>query len=62
MFVLAAAVNEMLAHAMEAPKHWVPQKIMEARIKLDYVNPREFCAGVTHPETGKMITSYRRLM
>ena len=62
MFVKADAMNEILAHAMEAPKQWVPEKFMEERSKPDYVDPQEYCAGVTHPETGERITSYRKLM
>ena len=60
MFVEADAINEMLAHAMEAPKHWVPGKFMEERNKPDHVDPQEFCAGVTHPETGETISSYKK--
>ena len=62
MFVEADAINEMLAHAMEAPKHWVPKTFMEERSKPNYVNPQEYCAGVTHPETGETITSYKKWM
>ena len=51
MFVEADAINEMLAHAMEAPKHWVPGKFMEERSKPDYV-----------AETDETITSYQKLM
>ena len=35
---------------------------MEERSNGDYVDPQEFCAGVTHPETGETITSYKKLM
>ena len=35
---------------------------MEERRKPDHVDPQEYCAGVTHPETGKTITSYRKWM
>ena len=62
MFVQADAINEMLAHAMEAPKHWVPEKFMEEQNKPEHVNQQEFCAGVTHPDTGETITSYQKLM
>ena len=47
MFVQADAINEMLAHAMEAPKHWVPEKFMEERSKPEHIDQQEFCAGVT---------------
>ena len=60
MFVKADAMNEMLAHTMEAPKHWVPVKFMEERSKPDYVDPQEYFAGVTHPETGETITGYKK--
>ena len=62
MFVEADAISEMLAHTMGAPKHWVPEKFMEERSKPDYVDPQEYCAGVTHTETGERITNYRKLM
>ena len=52
----------MLAHAMEAPKAQMPETFREERSKPDYVNPKEYCAGVTHPETGETITSYQQLM
>ena len=35
---------------------------MEQRSKPEYVDPQEYCAGVTHPETGETISSYRKLM
>ena len=59
MFVQADTFNEMLAHAMEAPKHWVPEKFMEERSKPDHIDQQELCAGVTHPDTGETITSNR---
>ena len=62
MFVQADAVNEMLAHAMEAPKHWVPEVFMEDQKNPDYINQQEFCAGVTHPDTGETVTSYKKTM
>ena len=62
MFVQTDAINEMLAHIMEALKHWVPEEIIKERSKPDYVDPQEFSAGVTHPDTGKTITSFRKLM
>ena len=62
MFVQADATNEMLAHVMEGPKHWVPRNFMEERSKPDCIDPQEFCAGVTHPETGETITSYKKSM
>ena len=62
MFVQADAINEMLTHAMESPKHWVPKKFMEERSKPKHVDQQEFCVGVTHPDTGKTITSYQELM
>ena len=62
MFGEADAINKMLAHAMEAPKQWVPGKFMEEQSKRDYVDPQEYCPVVTHSETGKTITSYNKLM
>ena len=62
MFVQADAMNEMLAHAMEAPKHWVPEKFMKDRANPDHIDQQEFCAGVPHPDTGKTISSYKKLM
>ena len=62
MFVQADAINEMLAYAMDVPKHWVPEKFTEERNKPDHVDQQEFWAGLTHPDTGEMITSYRKLM
>ena len=50
----------MLAHAMEAPKKWVPKRFMEERSKPNHVNPQEYFDGVTHPETGETITSYKK--
>ena len=47
---------------MEAPKYRVTEKFTEERNKPDYVDPQEFCAGVTHPETSETITSYKTLM
>ena len=52
----------MLAHAMEAPKEWVPKKFIEERSKRNHVNPQEYCPGVTHPETGETVISYTKLM
>ena len=62
ILVKTDAVYEMLAHAMETPKTWVPKSFMEERSKPNYVNPQEYCAVVTHPETGETITSYKKLM
>ena len=62
IFVKSDAIYEMLAHAMEAPKRWVPEKFTEERSKPEYVNPQEYCTDVTHPKTGETITSYKILM
>ena len=62
MFIQADAVNEMLAHDMEAPKHWVPDKFMKDQSNPDHIDQQEFCAGVTQPDTGETITSYKKEM
>ena len=62
MFDQADVITEMLAHTMEAPKHWVPKKFMKDWSKPDYVDQQEYCAGVTYPETRGTITSYRESM
>ena len=62
MFVQADAINEMLAHAMKALKHWMLEKSMEERNKPEHIDQQEFGAGVNHPDTSKTITSYQKLM
>ena len=62
MYVQADAVNKMLAHAMEAPKHWVSEKLMKDQSNPEHVDQQEYCAGFTHPDTGETITSYKKLM
>ena len=47
---------------MEAPKQWVSKSFMKERSKSEYVNPQEYCMGVTHPETSETITSYKKRM
>ena len=62
MFVEADAINKILAHAMEAPKQWVPKRFMEELSKPDYADPQEYFPGVTHPETGKNDHQLQKLM
>ena len=35
---------------------------MKDRNNPDHIDQQEFCAGVTHPDTGETITSYKKLM
>ena len=44
------------------PNTGCPKKFLEERSKPDYVDPQEYCAGVTHPKTGETITSYKKKM
>ena len=62
MFVQADAVKETLAHAMEAPKHWVSEKFMKDQANPDHIDQQEFYTVVTHPDTGETNTSYKKLM
>ena len=52
----------MLAHAMEESKHWVPEKFMEDQSNPNHIDQQTFCTGVTHPDTGEMITGYKKLI
>ena len=53
----------MLTHAMEQPKSWVPCNIQAQCVQSTKLNDiQEFCGGVTNPETGKRITSYKTLL
>ena len=62
--VYQEALYEFLAHAMEAPKIFTPDKLKTATLNVpeDNIDIQEFCGSVSHPETGENITSYRALL
>ena len=61
IFCAQAALYEWIAHVMEAPTIFTPQKLQPAVLSSaseGNIDLQEFCGGVTHPETGATITSY----
>ena len=65
IFCAQAALYEWLAHAMETPTIFTPNKCLPAQISTTddgNIDLQEFCGGVTHPDTGKTITSYGKLL
>ena len=65
IFCAQEALYEWLAHAMETPKIFSPNKLTPATLSATdngSIDLQEFCGGVTHPDTGETITSYRKLM
>ena len=40
----------------------MPKQFTKRQGKPEYFDPWEYCAGVTHPETGETIDSYKQLM
>ena len=63
-FTYQEALYEFLAHAMEAPKIFTPDTLKAATLSVPEgnVDLQEFCGGVSHPETGENITSYKALL
>ena len=63
-FTYQEALYEFLAHAMEAPKIYTPDTLMPATLSVPEgnVDLQEFCGGVSHPETGENLTSYKQLL
>ena len=49
---------------MTTPKIFIPKKLEPKKLDIDGapIDLQEFYGGVTHPDTGKTITSYRKLM
>ena len=64
IFTYQEALYEFLAHAMEAPKIFTPDTLKAATLSVpkEPIDLQEFCGGVTHPETGENITSYKALL
>ena len=64
IFANQEAIYEVLAHVMEAPNIFTPDCLKAAKLSLNEgnIDLQEFCGGVTHPETGKTITSYKKLI
>ena len=63
MFVNWDAVYEMLAHAMEQQKQWIPRNLQAQRKKpTEEPDLQDFCGGVTRLTTGETITHYKKLL
>ena len=64
MFICQEALYKVLAHALEKPKLFTPDKLKIATLNIPDgdTDLQEFCGGVTHPDTGKSITSYQKLL
>lgn len=64
IFVCQEALYEYLAHALEAPKIFTPDSLKAATLNVPdgNIDLQEFCGGVSHPDTGENITSYRKLL
>ncbi len=64
IFCKQEALYEFIAHALEAPKIFTPHSLEAATLSVPEgsIDLQEFCGGVTHPDTGETITSYRKLL